>query len=109
MQRTQALATAIPHSTSQPFCSLFIHYKTRIDQVGSVHLCTLCNNYVLFLAPFCSPPANSTRPFVAYAPNVQWLRIPLYLFGTIHLVLAIWMVAEYFLINLPHFKEITYM
>lgn len=49
---------------------------------------------------------NSTtpRPDVLYEPDYSWLKIPLYIIGPVHLILAIWMIVEYFLINLPHFR-----
>ena len=31
-------------------------------------------------------------------------RLVLYAFGSVHLVLSIWMALEYFVVNWPHFK-----
>ena len=102
-----------------PFSSVCWYWLSTIIQSGlSFCDCTVCYIFLLkqfsilcgYLASlhslitltfFCkySPDDYPSRPELGIG-----VQVTLFLLGAIHLLLALWMVIEYFLTNLPHFK-----
>lgn len=67
------------------------------------HMC-VC---VFIPLPYCTHSASATWPDSAGAikPDVQlyFRRYLLFILGSFHLLLSLWMVVEYFVVNYPNF------
>ena len=68
---------------------------------------------ILIQSPRPSERAVVGRPSVLFGVTgntsttnleISWLRYPIYILGSFHLFLSLWMVVEYFLINFPHLR-----
>ncbi|XP_019861438.1 PREDICTED: uncharacterized protein LOC100634093 isoform X2 [Amphimedon queenslandica] len=85
----------------KPFLA-FHALRTRL----LILLTIILNLFILFLYAVPDRAKGNNRPFLPDFP--LWFTIVFYVLGAGHLLLALWIVVEYFIINWPHFKLPTF-
>ena len=71
-------------------------------RVSTVTIYSTCQTHVICL--LLHIVSSSNRAFPESPHHDSWYLIVLRLFGAVHILLAMWMVVEYFLNNFPHFR-----